>query len=110
MWVYRRGAAPSLPHIPGREGAGVVEALGPEVSEVAVGDRVAYAPVSGAYSERRVIAAERLMKLPDGIDDRTAAATMLQGMTVQYLIRQLRRAGQSGSGGAEDHRSIVLLP
>ena len=89
--VYRRGAAPSLPHIPGREGAGVVEATGPGVTEVAVGDRVAYAPVSGAYSERRLIAAERLVKLPDGIDDQTAAATMLQGMTVQYLIRQLHR-------------------
>ena len=89
--VYRRGAAPSLPHIPGREGAGLVEAVGPGVTEVAVGDRVAYAPVSGAYSERRTIAAERLVKLPDGIDDKTAAATMLQGMTVQYLIRQLHR-------------------
>jgi NADPH2:quinone reductase len=89
--VYRRGAAPSLPHIPGREGAGIVEAIGPDVTEVAVGDRVAYAPVSGAYSERRLIAAERLVKLPDGIDDVTAAATMLQGMTVQYLIRQLHK-------------------
>lgn len=89
--VYRRGAAPSLPHIPGREGAGIVEAVGPGVTEVVVGDRVAYAPLSGAYAERRLIAADRLVKLPDQIDDITAAATMLQGMTVQYLIRQLHR-------------------
>lgn len=92
--VYRRGAAPSLPHIPGREGAGIVEAVGPGVTEVVAGDRVAYAPLSGAYAERRLIAADRLVKLPDQIDDITAAATMLQGMTVQYLIRQLHRVGR----------------
>jgi NADPH:quinone reductase len=78
--------APAFPFIPGQEGAGVVEALGPGVTEIAVGDRVAYAGVSGAYAETRVISAERLVRLPDGIDDRTAAAMMLKGMTAEYLL------------------------
>jgi NADPH2:quinone reductase len=95
--VYQRtGLYPqTMPFIPGSEGAGVVEAVGDGVTAVAVGDRVAYAGSPGAYAERRLIAADRLVKLPDAIDDATAAAMMLQGMTVQYLIRRTYRV-QSG--------------
>ncbi len=71
------------------EGAGTVVAIGDGVTAVKPGDRVAYAggPI-GAYATERVIAADRLVKLPDGIDFTTAAAMMLQGMTAQYLIRR----------------------
>ena len=80
----RRGNFPfRLPFVPGNEGAGIVEEIGAEVSGIKVGDRVAYAPVPGSYSEIRVIPAERLILIPDSIDDRTAAAMMLQGMTAQ---------------------------
>ncbi|HEX5077968.1 MAG TPA: quinone oxidoreductase [Geminicoccaceae bacterium] len=81
--------APGLPFTPGMEGAGVVEAVGDGVTEVAVGDRVAYAgaPI-GAYAETRLVPADRLVRLPDGIDDRQAAAMMLKGMTAQYLLRR----------------------
>jgi len=78
---------PSLPAIPGVEGAGVVEAVGEGVTEVAVGDRVAYAGMPpGAYAEIRLIPAHRLVKLPDFIATRQAAAMMLQGMTARYLL------------------------
>ena len=89
----RSGLYPlQLPLTLGMEGAGVVEALGEGVSGLATGDRVAYAtPPPGSYSEARLIAADRVVKLPDAIDDRTAAAMMLQGLTVQYLIRQTHR-------------------
>ena len=92
--VYFRSGlykAPSLPIIIGMEGAGTVTAIGPGVTEVAVGDRVAYAGQMGAYATDRVIAADRLVKLPDGIDFQTAAAMMLQGMTAQYLLRRTYR-------------------
>lgn len=84
--------APSLPTSLGVEGAGTVAAIGQGVTEVAVGDRVAYAggPL-GAYATQRVIAADRLLKLPAGIDFQTAAAMMLQGMTAQYLLRRTYR-------------------
>src|ERR1700712_3359707 len=75
---------PALPFTPGQEAAGVVEELGAGVTDLAVGDRVAYAGVQGAYAERRLIAADRLVPIPSGIDDRTAAAMMLKGMTAQY--------------------------
>ena len=78
----------SLPAVIGMEGAGTVEAVGPGVSDVKVGDRVAYAGVLGGYAQGRLIAADRLVKLPPGIDERTAAAMMLQGMTVRYLLRE----------------------
>ncbi len=80
---------PALPSSLGTEGAGVVEAVGSEVSGFAVGDRVAYAtgPL-GAYSELHVLPAEKLVKLPDGISFEQAAAVMLKGLTVQYLLRQ----------------------
>ncbi len=77
-----------LPFIPGSEGAGVVEAVGPDVKELKVGDRVAYAGALGAYAEVRLAPADKLVKLPDGVPDQQGAAMMLQGMTVQYLIRR----------------------
>ena len=77
-----------LPFIPGSEGAGVVEAVGPDVKELKVGDRVAYAGALGAYSEVRLAPADKLVKLPDGVSDQQGAAMMLQGMTVQYLLRR----------------------
>jgi len=88
---FRTGlyAAPTMPFIPGLEGAGVVEAVGPEVTALAVGDRVAYASAPiGAYAEARLMPADRLVKIPDSISDEQAAAMMLQGMTTQYLVRR----------------------
>jgi NADPH2:quinone reductase len=86
----RSGLYPaSLPSGLGTEAAGVVEAVGPGVTEVKVGDRVAYSGgPQGAYSEERVMPADRLVVLPDGISDQQAAAMMLKGMTAQYLIRR----------------------
>jgi NADPH2:quinone reductase len=87
---YRKGIYPiQLPSGLGGEGAGVVQEVGPGVTDLKPGDRVAYgnAPL-GAYAEERLIPADRLIKLPDAIDDKTAAAMMLKGLTVQYLIRQ----------------------
>jgi NADPH:quinone reductase len=89
----RSGLYPAtLPSGLGTEAAGVVEEVGPGVAEVKPGDRVAYAggPL-GAYSEERLVPADRLVVLPDGISDRQAAAMMLKGMTAQYLIRQIFR-------------------
>ena len=85
---------PSMPATLGMEGAGVVRAVGADVQNISVGDRVAYAtgPI-GAYATDRVISADRLVKLPDGIDDNTAAAMMLQGMTAQYLLRRTYKVG-----------------
>jgi NADPH:quinone reductase len=82
---------PQLPFIPGQEGAGVVEAVGAGVSDLRVGQRVAYAGQLGAYAEGRLIPADRLVPLPDGITDEQAAAMMLKGMTAQYLLRQTYR-------------------
>jgi NADPH2:quinone reductase len=79
----------ALPSGLGGEGAGVVEAVGAGVSDVKPGDRVAYCGgPPGAYAEVRILPAERLVKLPDGISERTAASLMLKGLTVQYLLRQ----------------------
>ena len=80
-----------LPFTPGSEGAGVVEAVGPKVKELKVGDRVAYCSPIGAYAEVLLRPAERLVKIPAGIDDKTAAAMMLKGLTAQYLIRRTYR-------------------
>lgn len=80
---------PALPHALGQEAAGVIEDVGPGVTDLAKGMRVAYAAgTPGSYVERRVVAAARLIPLPDDIDDRTAAAMMLRGMTAEYLIRR----------------------
>jgi NADPH2:quinone reductase len=90
----RRGRFPfRLPFTPGNGAAGVVEAVGSDVSDFRPGDRVVYAPVPGSYSEARLIPAERLIPLPSELDDRTAAAAILQGMTAQYLLRQTHRVG-----------------
>jgi NADPH2:quinone reductase len=88
--VYHRTGLyplPALPAIPGMEGAGIVEGVGEGVSEFTKGDRVAYAGLPpGAYAEARIIPAHRLVKLPESISTRQAAAMMLQGMTARYLL------------------------
>jgi NADPH2:quinone reductase len=76
---------PALPFILGQEAAGTVAALGPGVTEVAVGDRVAYTGIHGSYAELAAVPAARLVKLPDGVSAREGAAAMLQGMTAHYL-------------------------
>ncbi|TPI15151.1 quinone oxidoreductase [Mesorhizobium sp. B4-1-3] len=88
---YRSGLYPppgGLPLIPGGEAAGVVLALGTGVDWLKPGDRIAYAVNVGAYAEQRVIAADRVVKVPDGISDEQAAAMMLKGMTAEYLLRR----------------------
>ncbi|MCS4505116.1 quinone oxidoreductase [Arhodomonas aquaeolei] len=83
---------PGLPFTPGMEAAGVVEAVGEGVTDIAVGDRVAYAAgPPGAYAEERVIAADRLVALPESISDEQAAGMMLKGLTAQYLLRRTYR-------------------
>ncbi|MFM9860357.1 quinone oxidoreductase [Pseudoxanthobacter sp. M-2] len=79
--------APAMPFVPGAEAAGIVEAVGHGVTTVAPGDRVAYVVTLGAYSDARLIAADRLVRLPDDIADRDAAAMVLKGMTVRFLLR-----------------------
>lgn len=85
--IYHRTGAykGALPLTLGQEGAGVVEALGPGVAEVRAGDRVAYASVQGAYAERQLVPAARLVPVPAGVSAQQAAAVMLQGMTAHYL-------------------------
>jgi NADPH2:quinone reductase len=87
---HRSGLYPlPLPAGIGMEGAGIVEAVGPDVKDLVEGDRVAYAAgPPGSYSEARIIAADRLVKIPEGVSDQQAAAMMLKGMTTQYLIRR----------------------
>lgn len=90
--VYHRSGLyplPSLPAVIGMEAAGVVEALGDGVSNLSVGQRVAYASIPvGAYAEARLMPADRLVPLPDAITGRQAAGMMLQGMTAHYLLRR----------------------
>lgn len=89
---HRTGLYPmTLPTALGMEGAGVVEAVGPKVKEFKVGDRVAYVQPIGAYAEMLLRPAERLVKVPAGVDDKIAAAIMLKGMTAQYLLRRTYR-------------------
>jgi NADPH:quinone reductase len=84
---HRTGLYPlARPFIPGMEAAGVIEAIGADVTEVSVGDRVAYAMNTGAYAEYAAVPAWKLVKVPDGVDARQAAAAMLQGMTAHYLM------------------------
>jgi NADPH2:quinone reductase len=90
--TYHRTGLYKLPELPssiGSEGAGIVEEVGPGVTDLKPGDRVCYAgaPV-GSYAEMRLYPADRLIKMPDAIDDKTAAAMMLQGMTAQYLLKR----------------------
>jgi NADPH2:quinone reductase len=85
---YRSGAYPrEMPFGLGEEGAGVVETVGPGVSDVRAGDRVAWASTSGSYATRVVARVDRLVPVPDGVSTRQAAAVMLQGMTADYLAR-----------------------
>ena len=84
---------PSSPFIPGMEGAGEVLAVGAGVTDLKVGDRVAYAGPAGGYSSERLLPADRAVKIPSTIDYNTAAAMMLQGMTVRYLIRKTYKVG-----------------
>jgi NADPH2:quinone reductase len=74
-----------LPFVLGQEGAGVVSAIGSDVRDVAIGDRVAYTNVLGSYAEYAAVPADRLVKIPDGVSEREAAAAMLQGLTAHYL-------------------------
>ena len=90
--VYFRSGlypAPQSPFSPGLEAAGTVEAVGSGVTDLAVGDRVAYASLPvGAYAQSRLLPAGRVVKVPDGIDDHTAAGMMLKGMTAEYLLQR----------------------
>ncbi len=92
--VYFRSGLYKAPHMPltiGMEGAGTVLEVGPGVTNVKPGDRVAYAGPIGGYATQRIIAADRLVALPDAISFTTGAAMMLQGMTAQYLLRRTHR-------------------
>jgi NADPH2:quinone reductase len=93
--VYQRtGLYPqTLPFSPGNEGAGEVTAVGDGVTDLKVGDRVAYAGAIGAYASERIAPADKLVKLPESISYETGAAMMLQGMTVQYLLRRTYKIG-----------------
>ncbi len=83
----RSGLYPmQLPQVAGNEGAGVVEAVGPNVTDLKKGDRVAYTGLPGSYCEARVVPADRLVKIPEGITDEQVASMMLKGLTVHYLI------------------------
>jgi len=86
-------SAEGLPFVPGKEGAGIVTAVGDNVSRFAVGDRVAYASADGAYASERNIDISHLVKVPDGIPLETAGAMMLKGMTAQYLLNQTFKVG-----------------
>src|SRR5438093_5953832 len=95
---YRTGLykAPQLPFIPGQEAAGTVTSIGEGVTEVKVGDRVAYAMTQGSYAELAAVPAWKLVKLPDNADFNLGAAIMLQGMTAHYLTHStfLLKGGQ----------------
>jgi NADPH2:quinone reductase len=90
---FRTGVYPAsgLPFTPGMEGAGVVEELGQGVSDLRVGQRVAYAGPIGAYAESRLAPADRLVPIPDGVSDEQAAGMMLKGLTAHYLLRRTFR-------------------
>lgn len=85
---FREGRYPSkLPFVVGQEAAGVVSEVGSEVKTVKPGDRVAYTGLQGSYAEYAAVSADRLVKIPEGVDFEQAAATMLQGMTAHYLVK-----------------------
>lgn len=88
---FRSGLYPApagLPFSPGNEGAGIVQVVGEGVDHIKPGDRVAYVGPLGAYAQERIIPADRLVLIPEGIEDKIAAGMMLKGMTAQYLLRQ----------------------
>ena len=95
---HRTGLYPQpLPFTPGVEGAGIVESVGPDVTNVKVGDRVAYGGPIGGYAEVRLVPADRVVGLPDAISSEQAAAAMLQGMTAYMLLRKVHavKAGET---------------
>jgi len=95
---HRTGLYPQpLPFTPGVEGAGVIDEVGPGVTDLSVGDRVAYGGPVGGYAELRLVPADRLVKLPDSISSEQAAAMMLQGMTAEMLLRRVHqvKAGET---------------
>jgi len=95
---HRTGLYPqAMPFIPGVEGAGVVEAVAPDVAAVKIGDRVAYGGPVGGYAEVRLIPADRVVKLPDAISFEQAAGMMLRGMTAHMLLRRVHavKAGET---------------
>ena len=92
-----------LPTVIGREAAGVVDAVGSAVTDLKIGDRVAYAATPiGSYSEARLMAADRVVKIPAGVTDQQAASIMLKGITAQYLLRRTYpvKAGDTKIGRA----------
>ena len=92
---HREGLYPNaLPFVPGSEGAGKILAVGSGVTDVREGDRVAYGTAIGAYAAERLIAAEKLVKLPADVSYEVGAAAMLKGLTAQYLLRQTYQVGQ----------------
>jgi NADPH2:quinone reductase len=95
---HRTGLYPQpLPFVPGHEAAGTVVAVGEGVTGLRVGDRVASAEIRAAYAERAVVREDRVIKLPAGLDLRTGAAAMLQGMTAHYLVTDTFHLGQGQS-------------
>jgi NADPH:quinone reductase len=92
---HRTGLYPqdTMPFTPGMEGAGEVVEVGSGVTDLKVGDKVAYAGAIGSYTEERNLPAAKVVKIPDGIDEKTAAAMMLQGMTTRYLLRETYKVG-----------------
>ena len=94
---FRVGMYPSpvgMPFVAGNEGAGEVTAVGPGVTDIKVGDRVGYVAPLGAYAAERLLPADRAVKLPDNITYEQAAAMMLKGMTVQYLLNRTYKVGK----------------
>lgn len=94
--VYHRTGLypqPSVPFTLGMEGAGVVTAVGEGIKDLKIGRRVAYASEIGAYAEERLLAADRVVRLPAGIDDQVAASIMLKGLTAHYLLRRTYKVG-----------------
>lgn len=81
-----------LPYTPGSEGAGVIEALGEGTRDLAVGDRVAWCQGPGSYAQYVVVPAEKLVAVPEGVDDPVAASMLLQGLTAHYLVTDTHRA------------------
>jgi NADPH:quinone reductase len=97
---FREGMYPSpvgLPFVVGNEGAGDVVAVGPGVTDIKVGDRVAYVVGLGGYAAERVLPADRAVKLPDSISYEQAAGMMLKGMTVQYLVNRTFKVGKGNN-------------
>src|SRR5262245_18266368 len=94
---FRTGLYPRpLPFVAGLEGAGRVEAVGPDVVDFSPGDRVAWASGPGSYAESAVVPASAVVRVPDAVSDEVAAAAMLQGMTAHYLVHAIRPPARGG--------------